>query len=465
MRFAAAVALAMGVFLPLLASAAPAPPDGPAPDPVLSTLVTVEDLLARFEETAASHHVLLVNEAAARREAALRLARHGLQAVKRNDLAAARRCLGWVAAFPGTWWYQGAVESPLELRTLLDAALACEADCTAMSTCTSGARRDEHASEWEGLTRRAAQRPLAVSNRTEPQPEGGLATVLDFIHFPSETYAVHVECDGVSVGDGEIRPGAAELRVRPALGTYTVTAQLKGGPVTHAYRATSLTFGQDGLRLNGAPHTVKACRLAGVETATRDGARAVLEDLQARGFNLGIVTMPPLWLVELADQLGFGLAVEPGLSGPDGECALCCGGGGISGLQDRVVAHIRRYAEAPAVRMWIASPTLDGDAQAVLEAVYALYRQVDVYERPVIYLGPLAADCTARDLVSIPLDSHATPEVREAAVAGQRAEAARQELPCIAVFDGPLDAAMEAAGETALSQGCVGIVLGEIRLD
>jgi hypothetical protein len=448
-----------------VSQAAPAPSDGPAPDALERTLLTVEDLLARFEETAASHHVLLVNEAAARREGALRLVRLGLRSLARNDAETARLCLGWATSFPGTWWYQGSLRAPLELRTLLDAAVDCETACESMTTCTSGARRDEHASEWETLTRRAAQRPHILANRTELLPDGSAATVLDFVHYPPETYTVTVQCDGVTVASGEIRPGATELRARPALGTYRVTAALKAGDLTHEYRAASLTFGHDGLRLNGAPHVIKACHLAGVETATREGARAVLEDLVARGFNLGVVTMPPLWLVELADQLSFGLAVEPGLSGPDGSCALCCGGAGLSGLQDRVVAHIRRYAEAPAVRMWVASPVLTGNAEAVVESLYALYRQVDVYERPVLYLGPLSTACTARDLMSIPLDAGLDAAARTAQVAEAHEHAARQELPSIAVYSGPLNPATEAAAAEALAQGCVGAVLGEVRLD
>lgn len=450
--------------LPLSGFAAPAPASGPAPSLLERTLLTVEDLLARFEETAASHHVLLVNEAAARREGALRLVRLGLKELTRNDAEHARRCLAWATAFPGVWWYQTAMRNPAELQLLLDVAAEWEQACEAMTACTSGARRDEHASEWEGLTRRTAQRPHILANRTEAQPDGSMATVLDFIHFPPETYAVTVECDGVPVGAGEIRPGTTELRVRPALGTYRVTAALKSGEVVHQYRAAALTFGHDGIRLNGMPHQLRACRLSGIETANRDGARATLEALMARGVNLGIAVMPPFWLVELADQLGFGLAVEPGFSGPDGACALCCGGGGVSAVQDRVVAHIHRYAEAPAVRAWIGAPSLSSDGEAVMEAVYALYRQVDVYERPVLYLGELPPACNARDLYAVPLDVAADAASREAVLATAREDAARQELPCVAMFEGVATSAALEAAEHALSLGCAGVVIGEVNL-
>jgi len=461
---ARALCLLLVLAAPLRGYAAPAPASGPAPDLLERTLLTVEDLLARFEETAASHHVLLVNEAAARREGALRLVRLGLKASERNDAEHARRCLAWATAFPGVWWYQSVLRNPAELQLLLDAAGEWEQACEEMANCTSGTRRDEHASEWEGLTRRTTQRPHILANRTEAQPDGSMATVLDFIHFPPETYAVSVECDGVPVGAGEIRPGMTELRVRPALGTYRVTASLKGGDVVHQYRAAALTFGHDGIRLNGLPYQLRACRLSGIETANRDGARGTLEALMSKGVNLGIVTMPPLWLVELADQLGFGLAVEPAFSGPDGACALCCGGGGVSAVQDRVVAHIRRYAEAPAVRAWIGAPTLTQDGEAVMEAVYALYRQVDVYERPVLYLGELPPACTARDLVTVPLDAAADGDARATALATARDDAAKQELPCVALFEGPASPASFAAAEHAIGLGCAGAVLGEINL-
>jgi hypothetical protein len=427
--------------------AAPAPLDGPAPDPVLTTLITVEDLLARFEETAASHHVLLVNDAAARREASLRLARLGIQSGKAGNLPMARRCLGWASAFPGTWWYS-TILPVHEQVVLMDAAAACEEECAAMTTCTSGARRDEHASEWEGLKRRAVRRPHIEPNAIAPAGLG-FESLLDFIHYPPETFAVTIESDGVRMGGGEVHPGATTVHSKPGLGTYRVTAQLSGGPVTHEYRAAALTADASGFMLNGERHVLKACRFADVEGATRDTARGIIEDLLEKGYNLGVVTTPPLWLIELADQMAFGLAVEPALSGPDGACAVCCGGAGVSGLQDRVTAHIRRYAEAPAVRLWVAAPVQAQDAELVLESIYALYGELDVYKRPALYLGALDARCTARDAIAL------EDAIQETA----------KDLPRVAVSNAaPGSPEVEALWQAVNTQGCAGMVAGSVSL-
>lgn len=422
----------------LPAFAAPAPPSGPAPDALESTLAIVDDLLTRFEETAASHHVLLVKAPAARREAALQLVRLGRKAEAQGDAAMARRCLGWAAAFPGTWWYQGTLDAG-SLQVLLEAAAQVERECEERQGCLPLPVQGDGAA-WQKYTALAERRPYMPPPQISAAPTGEAMALLDFTHYPRGGFAVQVSAPGVPELSGSIADASPILQVPAALGAYSITAQLPAGPVTHRYRAAVVSCSADGLRLNGKPWQIRARRLLHAERATPESARAAIAAAMSEGCNLGIATAPPPWLLDLAEELQFALAVEPEVPGPDAACMLCAGGTGVAGLQDRIAAHIQRYAEAPAVQIWLALAPLEGDATAALHAVYPMYKQLDVYERPVAYLG--GGDSTMLDIAL----AEGTAEEREV----QAARAKKLDMPFFI------------SGST--HPGAAGIVAGEIDL-
>jgi hypothetical protein len=430
------VAVALGMCAPLSAHAAPAPAAGPGPDALEAATAVVEDLLTRFEETAASHHVLLVKAPAARRESALQLVRMARNACAAGDTDRARLLLGWAAHFPGAWWYQTRLDART-LETVLEALEEVERTCEAHTGCTPYPAQGDGA-EWKRFTRLAERRPY-MPPATMAANGNGYETVLDFTHYPRGGLPVVVSGAGIAEVSAEIDAAVQQVRVPPALGVYDITAHTASGAVTHRYRAAVLESSGEGLRLNGAPWSIRAARLTGLETAIPESARAALTAAMQQGCNLGIVTAPPPWLLDLADELQLGLAVEPNIPGPETECLLCAGGTGIAGLQDRVAAHIARYAEAPAVRIWLALSPVQGDATAALHAVYPMYKHLDLYERPVAYLGE--GDTFALDIALVAGDNAADTLER----------ARKLDIPALALSNEVAGAAGLVAGEVPLT--------------
>ncbi len=370
------VALVMALSLPVFA--APAPLRAPVNTNLSDTLVVVEDVLQRFEETAASHHVLLTGAAAARRTAALRLVRLARYHVV-YDETMALRFLGWAASFPHPEWY-GAVLPREHYAIVLQAARMagshCESSCaevTPLPPTTAASPRS------------VPKRPYIQPNQIVKNEQGGYDTVLDFIHYPPEVFEVTVRAEGQPAIDGKVLPGQTKLQVPSSLGSYEVTARLQSGDTTHRYRAASIVCGRDGLQVNGIPTTLKMVRLLNLPAVEPGDGRSTIESLRQRGVNVAFVFSPPTWFLALASETGLGLAVGEAPVEASRGCSQCPAENAIESTQVRLAAHMATYVESPAVWFWVAAAAGD-HPEADVEIAVPAYRQLDPYERPVLAL-------------------------------------------------------------------------------
>ncbi|MFM1920613.1 MAG: hypothetical protein RLZZ303_2247 [Candidatus Hydrogenedentota bacterium] len=438
------LALLLGCLAPP-ALAAPAP--ARAGDPLLpETLAMVEDLLRRFEETAASHHVLLTGAPAAQRSAALRLASLA-RAHAASDPAAARRYLGWAAAFPGLWWYARSLPAR-RYHLVAEAAAAarpCAEDCPGLAP-----PGDAPAGP--------AARPYIQPNQLAANPGGGYDALLDFIHYPPGRFDVTISCEGQVLASGRIAPGATVLRAPARMGVYEVSAALPGGPVLHHYRAPAILCDRNGLRINGAHTPLKMARMEGMPSAGEEETTRALEDLRARGFNALLVAQPPAWLLTLAARLELGLVVQLDAASGSPACAACPEGEGLAAAHARLRQRMRPYIESPAVWLWALS-ALGTDAEAHAEIALPLLRQADPYERPILMLGETTL-APMHEVSAIPLRPGAPLD----ALAPMKQRADARDLALL-VDAAPIDGATPdpALWSRVMELGCAGVILETLR--
>ena len=326
------------------------------------TLQKLGHLLERFEENAASYHIRLRGGQAAQRVAAQRMVSTALR-LQDTDPDTAWFLLGFASSFPDDTWYRTVLTVP-QYVTVLDARDALPSRLSALP----------HDSPEHKLP--VSRSPYIQPNQTVVDDEGKPATVLDFVHFPPETYEVTVRANGLEVGRGTVSPGATELRVQPSLGTYDVEARLARTVVHQTYRAATIHPADTGLIVNGSNVPLRMAQVATTSNCSATEAEKILRSLKAEGITVALVECPNAEFLRAAARMEMGVAL---LSATEPSASIADFAGALG-------TEMARYAEEAALWMWAISPT-QFSAPGMADAACLVIASLDPYERPVLLLG------------------------------------------------------------------------------
>jgi Glycosyl hydrolases family 2, TIM barrel domain len=227
--------------------------------------------------------------------------------------------------------------------------------------------------------------PSVVRANTVKQDGEHFSTPIT-VKADSGAFSAQVFAKDRLVAQGKSSKGQLVLAPTPWHGFYDVQVDLGTFKYDKRLVATVSEVRGTDLLMNGEPFILKGTNVHGMVGGSPNITRMLMQILKSAGFNALRGGSPAPWQMDMALEEGMVYTcLAPFSCKTTGNIFRRQPGPPTTTAREVARMVVQRYREKPSVLLWNSANEIQGETADLLEALYPIYKEMDPYNRPVLY--------------------------------------------------------------------------------